>query len=150
MDSSNARRDQRDAVEPDSSLGGESPQMRPHGDKRLPNAQARTAALQATLADLTARRADVLKELTAIPSVAAKLPSHAAATNPTAKSEADANAEKDAAVQAAKDIVQQHIRRLQNYNEMRDIGQGLMGIIAESRGVRIKEVQEEFDISAND
>ncbi|OMP89117.1 DNA repair protein SWI5-like protein, partial [Diplodia seriata] len=56
----------------------------------------------------------------------------------------------DAAVQAAKAIIQQQIRRLNDYNEMRDVGQELMGIIAESRGVRIKEVQEEFGISAND
>ncbi|KAL1642073.1 hypothetical protein SLS58_005661 [Diplodia intermedia] len=155
MDSSRARkasRDHRDAVavEPSSSpgtAGAESPQMQPHGDKRLPNAQARTAALQATLADLTARRSDVVKEFAAVPSVAEKLPSR---TTPTASPEPATNAETDAAVQAAKAIIQQQIRRLNDYNEMRDVGQELMGIIAESRGVRIKEVQEEFGISAND
>ncbi|KKY20645.1 putative dna repair protein swi5 [Diplodia seriata] len=124
--------------------------MQPRGDKRLPNAQARTAALQATLADLTARRSNVVKKFAAVPSVAEKLPSRTAATNPIASSEPATNAETDAAVQAAKAIIQQQIRRLNDYNEMRDVGQELMGIIAESRGVRIKEVQEEFGISAND
>ncbi|OJD31606.1 uncharacterized protein BKCO1_4600043 [Diplodia corticola] len=151
--SRNALRDHRDAdpMERTGAGGATEPPMHPHADKRLPNAQARTAALQATLADLTARRNDVVKEFAAVPSVAEKLPlSCTAAANSAASSAPDTDAEKDAAVRVAKAIIQQQIRRLNDYNEMRDVGQELMGIIAESRGVRIKEIQDEFGISTND
>ncbi|GME38164.1 putative DNA repair protein swi5 protein [Neofusicoccum parvum] len=151
--SKQAHRDQRAPVEPEAALGNEgadSPQLAAHGDTRLRNAQARTAALEATLADLTARRATVLSEFAAVPSVAERLPRHAGATAANSSAERDPAVADDAAVRAAKAIIQERIRRLNEYNEIRDIGQGLMGIIAESRGVRIKEVQEEFDISAKD
>ncbi|KAF2452300.1 DNA repair protein, partial [Lineolata rhizophorae] len=50
----------------------------------------------------------------------------------------------------AKAVVQRHIDLLHSYNEVRDVGQGLIGLIAESRGVRIKDVQDEFGVSSND
>ncbi|KFY46261.1 hypothetical protein V495_02585 [Pseudogymnoascus sp. VKM F-4514 (FW-929)] len=48
--------------------------------------------------------------------------------------------------------VKAHIKRLHAYNEIRDIGQGLIGLIAEQRGVRIKECYEsgEFGVGAKD
>ncbi|KAF2637639.1 hypothetical protein P280DRAFT_406195 [Massarina eburnea CBS 473.64] len=51
---------------------------------------------------------------------------------------------------AANKIVQKHIKLLHEYNEIKDIGQGLMGLIADSRGVRIVEVQDEFGVDAKD
>lgn len=51
---------------------------------------------------------------------------------------------------AANTIVKKHIRLLHDYNEIKDMGQGLMGLIADSRGVRIVEVQDEFGVSAKD
>ncbi|KAH7051026.1 Swi5-domain-containing protein [Macrophomina phaseolina] len=147
-----AHHDQHAPVEPDASPGNEG-EMRAHGDPRLPNAQARTAALEATLADLTARRASLLSNLAALPSVAEMLPREASASasaSASAGAESSAESEKDALLRAARAVVQERIRRLNQYNEMRDAGQGLMGIIAESRGVRIRDVQEEFDISAKD
>ncbi|EEQ87039.1 hypothetical protein RJZ56_004183 [Blastomyces dermatitidis] len=53
--------------------------------------------------------------------------------------------DKDAAA-----IVQRHIRLLHEYNEIKDIGQGLMGLIAEARGVRYVEVQRDFGVEAGD
>lgn len=47
-------------------------------------------------------------------------------------------------------IVQRHIRLLHEYNEIKDIGQGLMGLIAEARGVRQVEVQRDFGIGEGD
>lgn len=47
-------------------------------------------------------------------------------------------------------IVQRHIRLLHEYNEIKDIGQGLMGLIAEARGVRHVEVQRDFGIGDGD
>jgi hypothetical protein len=51
---------------------------------------------------------------------------------------------------AANKIVKEHIKLLHEYNELKDVGQGLMGLIADQRGVRIVEVQDEFGIDAND
>ncbi|MCJ1225380.1 hypothetical protein MMC12_002029 [Toensbergia leucococca] len=46
--------------------------------------------------------------------------------------------------------VRKHINLLTTYNEIRDIGMGLMGMIAESRGLRIKDVYEEFGVEPED
>ncbi|KKA21932.1 Uncharacterized protein T310_4096 [Rasamsonia emersonii CBS 393.64] len=50
----------------------------------------------------------------------------------------------------ASKTVQNHIRLLHSYNEIRDIGQGLLGLIADARGVRHIDVQREFGVSADD
>ncbi|OAL66525.1 hypothetical protein A7C99_1913 [Trichophyton rubrum] len=47
-------------------------------------------------------------------------------------------------------IVKEHIRLLHDYNEIKDVGQGLIGLIAQSRGVRHIEVQTEFGIATAD
>ncbi|BCR85019.1 SWI5/SAE3 family protein [Aspergillus chevalieri] len=46
--------------------------------------------------------------------------------------------------------VKRHIRLLHDYNEIKDVGQGLMGLIAEARGMRQIEVQREFGIGEKD
>ncbi|KAL9136603.1 MAG: hypothetical protein Q9175_002195 [Cornicularia normoerica] len=46
--------------------------------------------------------------------------------------------------------VKAHIKLLHNYNEIRDVGQGLMGIIADSRGVRVRDVYHDFDVGEGD
>ena len=50
----------------------------------------------------------------------------------------------------AQATVKAHIKLLHDYNEIRDIGQGLMGIIADNRGVRVREVYQEFDVGEGD
>lgn len=54
------------------------------------------------------------------------------------------------AVDAANTKIKSQIRQLQQYNDIKDIGTQLMGIIAEKRGCRIGEVQEEFGIKPDD
>jgi DNA repair protein Swi5/Sae3 len=39
---------------------------------------------------------------------------------------------------------------LHDYNEIRDIGQGLMEIVADNRGVRVREVYKEFGVAGAD
>lgn len=55
-----------------------------------------------------------------------------------------------AVMAVARTTIKRHISLLHTYNEIRDIGQGLMGLIADSRGVRIKDVQDEFGVDAKD
>ncbi|CAF9914128.1 MAG: hypothetical protein ALECFALPRED_009344 [Alectoria fallacina] len=50
----------------------------------------------------------------------------------------------------AQATVKAHIKLLHDYNEIRDVGQGLMGIIADSRGVRVKHVYQDFDVGEGD
>lgn len=50
----------------------------------------------------------------------------------------------------AHDTVKRHIILLGRYNELRDIGQGLLGMIAEQRGVRMVDVLKEFGAGVND
>ncbi|WEW56632.1 hypothetical protein PRK78_002080 [Emydomyces testavorans] len=47
-------------------------------------------------------------------------------------------------------IVKRHIRLLHEYNEIKDVGQGLLGLIAEGRGVRYVDVQREFGVGGSD
>ncbi|KAJ9642966.1 hypothetical protein H2199_004488 [Coniosporium tulheliwenetii] len=73
------------------------------------------------------------------------LPSSSPSTTP--QPDSDSNA---AVLAAAKAVIKRHITLLHDYNEIRDVGLGLMGLIADARGVRIKDVQEEFGIEAKD
>jgi DNA repair protein Swi5/Sae3 len=46
--------------------------------------------------------------------------------------------------------VKRHIRLLHEYNEIKDVAQGLMGLIAEARGVRQVDVQREYGVKEQD
>ena len=46
--------------------------------------------------------------------------------------------------------MKRHIGLLHAYNEIKDVGQGLIGLIADSRGVRVKEVMEEMGVREKD
>ncbi|GLB06908.1 hypothetical protein AtubIFM57258_002227 [Aspergillus tubingensis] len=46
--------------------------------------------------------------------------------------------------------VKRHIRLLHEYNEIKDIAQGLMGLIADARGVRQVDVQREYGLDDRD
>ena len=54
------------------------------------------------------------------------------------------------ALSTANAVIKEHITLLHKYNEIKDIAQGLMGLIAESRGVRVKVVMEEFGMGEGD
>ena len=46
--------------------------------------------------------------------------------------------------------VKAHIKLLHDYNEIRDVGQGLMGIIAETKGVRVRDIYQDFGVGEGD
>lgn len=62
------------------------------------------------------------------------------------------DANEDDRNQDAAGIVKTHIKLLHEYNEIRDVGQGMIGMIADNRGVRIAELYEsgEFGVSVRD
>ncbi|ERF70061.1 hypothetical protein EPUS_00248 [Endocarpon pusillum Z07020] len=64
----------------------------------------------------------------------------AAKTTPAPESDPAAKAEA---------ILKRHIRLLHEYNEIRDVGMGLMGLIADARGVRLGEVMDGFGVGAD-
>lgn len=144
-------------------------------DERQESLDTRSLSLESTLAELTTERTTLTRTLASLPSMAAFLPrviSHASTSSNSQTSNKNRAAEvrasiglyedgegasttsneldEEAILAAAKAIIKRHILLLHTYNEVRDIGQGLMGLISDSRGVRIKEVQEEFGIDAKD
>ncbi|KAG9232248.1 DNA repair protein, partial [Amylocarpus encephaloides] len=51
----------------------------------------------------------------------------------------------------AAETVKSHIHLLHQYNDMRDVGQGLLGMIAENRGgMRVGDLYEEFGVGLQD
>ena len=50
----------------------------------------------------------------------------------------------------ADSIVKAHIKLLHQYNEIKDVGLGLMGLIADGRAVRVGDVMEEFGVGVKD
>ena len=91
--------------------------------------------LEATIAALEAERAEIAAKV--------KLPSDLASS-----SENESNVK--AALTAAQRVVKEHIALLHKYNEIKDVGQGLMGMIADTRGVRIASVMEDFGVTSKD
>jgi hypothetical protein len=58
--------------------------------------------------------------------------------------------DRDALMKEANAIIKQHINLLHEYNEIKDVAQGLIGMIAEKRGVRVVDCQGEFGVGPGD
>lgn len=101
-----------------------------------------------TLSELKAQRASLLASLRSLPAIQV-LVEETAASDAGADGGCDEPTDVDI-MNAANKMVKQHIKLLHEYNELKDVGQGLMGLIADQRGVRIVEVQEEFGVDAKD
>ncbi|KAI8940923.1 hypothetical protein NX059_012539 [Plenodomus lindquistii] len=101
-----------------------------------------------TLAELKAQKTALLTSLANLPAIQVLIEEGTGA-------EAKVNDKLEGATEedimaAANKIVKEHIKLLHEYNELKDVGQGLMGLIADQRGVRIVDVQDEFGIEAKD
>ncbi|KAI5271670.1 hypothetical protein E4T47_05033 [Aureobasidium subglaciale] len=103
-------------------------------DNQLEALRARQAALEFTVAELLSQRTSLVDPLST--------PSSSEAEEPDSRAKT--------AVETANVKIKSQIRQLQQYNDIKDIGTQLMGLIAEKRGCRIGEVQEEFGINAED
>ncbi|KAF2847245.1 Swi5-domain-containing protein [Plenodomus tracheiphilus IPT5] len=103
---------------------------------------------EVTLAALKTEKTALLASLAALPAIQVLI-------EESESSEVEANDANDGPTEAdimaaANKIVKEHIKLLHEYNELKDMGQGLMGLIADQRGVRIVEVQDEFGIEGKD
>lgn len=101
-----------------------------------------------TLLELKAQKTALLASLAALPAIQVLIEEIASA-NVCSDAADDEPTEGDIMV-AANKTVKDHIKLLHEYNELKDVGQGLMGLIADQRGIRIVQVQDEFGIDAND
>lgn len=101
-----------------------------------------------TLSELKAQKASLLASLRSLPAIQV-LTEEMAYSDTEVDGGCDEPTDADI-INAANKIVKQHIKLLHEYNELKDVGQGLMGLIADQRGVRIVEVQEEFGVDAKD
>ncbi|KAK4960918.1 hypothetical protein LTR10_001407 [Elasticomyces elasticus] len=94
-------------------------------------------ALESTLTELQSQRAALVAKTTLPSGLAMPVDWSDEQKEKTAHTNANA-------------VIKEHIGLLHRYNEIKDIGQGLMGLIADQRGVRIAEVMEEFGLASKD
>lgn len=104
---------------------------------RLVAMQAKKANLEAKLAALQAERSTLAAQT--------KLPSGLSMPDEWSDDE-----KLKQALISSNAVIKEHIGLLHRYNEIKDIGQGLMGMIAESRGVRVGVIQEEYGMGEKD
>lgn len=110
---------------------------------RLAALEARKATLQQTLSELKAQRLQLAAQ-SKLPS-GLPLPVSNAAGEPVANDEVLSSA-----LKGSNQVIKNHIALLHKYNEVKDIGQGLMGLIADMRDCRIVAVMEEFGVGEGD
>lgn len=110
---------------------------------RLTALEAKKAALQQTLLDLKSQRHELALQT--------KLPSGLTLPTTTPNGEALSDDEILAsALKSSNAVIKEHISLLHKYNEIKDVGQGLMGLIADKRDCRVVKVMEEFGIGEGD
>ncbi|KAK2737512.1 DUF1337 domain-containing protein [Colletotrichum kahawae] len=64
----------------------------------------------------------------------------------------DEAAKKDKEFEEASAVVARHVKLLREYNEIKDVGQQLMGLVAENRGATVGSLYEtgEFGVGPKD
>lgn len=127
--------------------------------KRLDAVQEKLSFQLRTLEEQSTKNLSLTHQLLALsPATASKIsvdatykPSISAHSTPSSIPRLSTS-DQDIAMAEAKEIIKQHIQRLHSYNEVKDVAQGLMGMIADARGVRVKELYEtsEFGVNEND
>ncbi|RYN17692.1 hypothetical protein AA0112_g11933 [Alternaria arborescens] len=114
----------------------------------LPQTSPLKTSQETTLDEMRAQKAALLASLGALPAIQVLIEEHA--LSDAELDDANDVPTKTDIMAAANKIVREHIKLLHEYNELKDMGQGLMGLIADQRGARIVEVQEEFGIDVAD
>jgi len=110
---------------------------------RLVSLQTKKSTLEQTLSALKAERSHLATQ--------AKLPSGLPLPITTPSGAALTDDELLAsALKSSNAVIKSHIALLHKYNEIKDIGQGLMGLIADKRDCRVVGVMEEFGVGEGD
>jgi hypothetical protein len=133
--------------------------------------QSHNARLEAQIAELQAQRDELMRSLLPLISTSVLNSSQSTSTTATPSTSTisikvdSASTEAVEAIRTsnqldeptqqvilthAQSAVKQHIALLHAYNGIRDVGQGLMGMIAEQRGLRVKQVMEEMGVGDAD
>lgn len=112
-------------------------------NQRLAALEARKASLEQTLIGLKAQRLRLATETK--PPLGLPLPTTDSAGEPLDDKEALSSA-----LKSSNAVIKDHIALLHKYNEIKDIGQGLMGLIADQRDCRVVAVMEEFGVAEGD
>ncbi|KAJ6096843.1 hypothetical protein N7486_007589 [Penicillium sp. IBT 16267x] len=110
-------------------------------EQRLKGLRASITQLETELSQLEKEVAENKAELRYVPGVGWTYLNHMAV-------EYDANATwfRD----DPKTTIQRHVRLLHEYNEIKDAAQGLMGLIADAKGVRVAEIHQEYGVDEKD
>lgn len=132
-----AKKDQESSRDQKEEVQLQTPASVAPANPRLQALNTKRAALVEKLADLTAQRASLIE--------ASKLPSGLDMPSTWSDEEKEKHGMK-----TANATIKEHISLLHKYNEIKDIGLGLMGLVAEKRGVRQGVVMEEYGISKDD
>ena len=119
------------------SVADTAPETTKSSNPRLAAIAAKKATLEATLANVRSQRSALVAE--------AKFPS--GLDMPADWSDEQRTKQ---ALLSANAVIKEHIANLHRYNEIKDVGQGLMGLIADKRGVRVAEVMREYDMGEKD
>ncbi|KAK5166240.1 uncharacterized protein LTR77_008501 [Saxophila tyrrhenica] len=128
---------QNEAVAPVPGIHSDPVEASPPSNPRLQALAAKKVDLEAKLLALQDQRAALVSQ--------SKLPSGLAMPDSWAEDE-----KTKSALASANVTIKEHISLLHKYNEIKDIGQGLMGLIAESRGVRVATVMEDYGMGEKD
>lgn len=112
------------------------PQEKPPS-QRLQALQKKKLTLEAKLADLQTHRAALVNT--------AKMPSGLDMPDTWSEEQKSQHA-----LATANATIKEHIALLHRYNEIKDVGMGLMGLVAERRQMRVQEVMEEFGVAKGD
>ena len=113
----------------------------------LTDLQTRRSALESQLSALTAQRNSLASTiLFTTNALNLDQAAHACTSRSEVLSQDIEQKDIDQALRTARSVMKDHIALLQRYNEIKDIGQGLLGLIAEQRGCRIVDVMEELGV----
>lgn len=94
------------------------------------------------VADLAVQRDDLVRRILSTEASSNNAPTAQAGTASQVTS-----AEMQIALSDARASRAEHIKLLGRYNDIKDVAQGLMGLIAEQRGCRVKDVMEELGVA---
>ena len=116
-------------------------------DQHISALSSARETLTTELAALTSQRNTLLKTVVSEYDMRSVIPGERKRKTSSIKEKEDLDFSDDEieyGLSLAREVKADHVRELQKYNEIKDIAQGLIGLIAEQRGVRVVDVMKEI------